>query len=102
MKTTERQRNELRHRAMRPHDERFRARPFQLRLPPEEILALLDDLGECLLSPTSEADGLLLRARDLLAQLRGGAKDGVHRDITRYLETRPEHGELDEREEVKA
>ncbi len=76
---------------MRPHDEPSRTPPFQLRLPPEEVLALLDDLEECLLTePDSrtvlEAKGLLLRARDLLAQLRGGAKDGVYRDITRYLE----------------
>ncbi len=94
MKTTERQRRELRHRATRPSNERYRTYPLQLRLPPEEVLALLDDLEQCVqANPNSrvlmDSEGLLLRARDLLAQLRGGAKDGVHRDITRYLEARP-------------
>ena len=93
MRTTERQRDELRHRAIKPHDEFGRRRPFQIRLTPEETLALLDDLDECLVSdPDSrtvlEANGLLVQARDLLAQLKGGARGGVHRDITRYLEAR--------------
>lgn len=94
MRTTERERQDLRHRATRPSNERSRTYPLQLRLKPEELLALLDDLDECLLvDPDSctllEPEGLLLRARDLLAELRGGAKDGVQRDISRYLDAHP-------------
>jgi len=48
MKTTESWRRDLRYRANRPHDEFSRTRPFQLRLSPDEVLALLNDIDELL------------------------------------------------------
>ncbi|KKL07051.1 hypothetical protein LCGC14_2589870 [marine sediment metagenome] len=48
MKTTETWRRDLRYRAGRPHDEFSRVHPFQLRLSPGDVLALLDDIDELL------------------------------------------------------
>ena len=48
MKTTDTWRRELRHRATRPHDEFSRTYPFQVRLAPQDALALLDDIDELL------------------------------------------------------
>ena len=48
MKTTESWRRDLRYRAGKPHNEFSRTRPFQLRLGPEEVLSLLDDIDELL------------------------------------------------------
>ena len=86
MKTTERQRLELRHRATRPSNERSRTYPLQVRLKPAEALSLLDDLREAI--------GLLTRSRGVIdalwkeeeaTQLKGGAIVNTLQDIDGFL-----------------
>lgn len=48
MKTLESWRRELRYRAGKPANQRYRTYPLQLRLKPEEVIALLDDIDELL------------------------------------------------------
>lgn len=86
VKTTERQRQGLRHRAIKPSNERHRTYPLQVRLKPAEILSLLDDI--------TDGSGLLKQSREVIdalwkeeegTRLKGGAIVGILEDIDAFL-----------------